>query len=145
MAGLNKNVDTNAGAGAVLLVLLAIGGFIYWNAQSQTSTPITQTQQSSDLLPATPTSADLKIGKTSESTDDSGYKYIYAEVTNSGAPKTGVSLTATLYDSSGTVIGTTYGAVQNLGTGETKVAEFIITDSKQKTYAKYKVDLNGSY
>ncbi len=132
MADLNKNIDTSKTAGVVLVILTIIGGYVYWNnANKDGGTPILPpTQVVSELQQATSPQTDLKVGKTSEATDDFGNKHIYADVINSGEAKKGVSLTATLYDANSVVIGVVYGAALNIGKGETKAAEFIVTDSK---------------
>lgn len=146
MADLNKSVDTNKVSGVVLLALLVIAGVLYWIYQDQ----ITGSISPSTAQPLTPTTQvstrnDLTIGKQSETTDDAGYRHIFVDVTNGGELKSAVLLSATLYDSNDTVIGTSIGSISNLGKGETKTSDILVTDSTAKTYTKYKVDLNNSY
>lgn len=150
MTDSKKRVDTgdnnNNAAIIALVVLLIVGGFIYAQyisyEKSQVSSPTTQT-----ITPTTQVNmmSDLIIGKKSESTDDAGYRHIYVDVANSGAVKTSVFLTATLYDSNDSVIGTALGTISNLGRGETKTADITVVDSGAKEYVKYKVDLTSSY
>lgn len=148
MSSLNKSVDTSKIAGVILAILIIFGvGIYFYNVNSQNGTTVyTPSQQTiSELQSITSPQTDIKVGKTSEATDDYGYKHIYVDISNTGELKTGVSITATLYDANNTVIGTVLGLVQNLSKGETKTSDIIVSDSKQKTYTRYKVDVNGSY
>ena len=148
MSDLNKNFDTSKYGGVVLLVLLVVGGFVYWyytkSQNDETYTPIL-TPSVTSTLQNTVTESDLKLGDTNEKIDESGYKHIYANVSNNGADKQGVSVMATLYDSTNKVIGTQLGSVQNIAVGETKVADIIIFDKTMSDYASFKVTIEGSY
>ncbi len=149
MASLNKNIDTSKYGGAVLLLILVVGGFAYWSysnsiSNEDTYTPTTP-QLTTSKLQNTTIDSDLKIGDTNEKVDEQGYKHIYVNVVNNGTSKEAVSLMATLYDDANKVVGTQLGAVQNIGAGETKVADIVITDSTMNEYASFKVTIEGSY
>ncbi|MCA9346282.1 FxLYD domain-containing protein [Candidatus Saccharibacteria bacterium] len=148
MADLNKSIDTSKYGGVVLLVILVVGGLAYWNysnSQNEDTYTPAVTQPISSTLQNTVTESDLKLGDTNEKIDESGYKHIYANVSNNGAAKQGVSVMATLYDSANKVIGTQLGSVQNIASSETKVADIIIFDKTMSDYASFKVTIEGSY
>ncbi len=149
MADINKSIDTSKVSGVVLLLLIIIGGGVYWNYQNneteKTSIYAPVQEVINTINPNIPdTTAGLIVVSTNE-TAESSIKYIYAEVKNTGQRKTGVSLTATLYDEDGKVIGTELGAVENIETGETKTATFYITQPTEQFYSTYKIDINGAY
>ncbi len=104
--------------------------------------PIKQTIKTSN--PVTPNSTTgLRVEATSEKADGD-YKYIYAEVKNTGQRREGVLLTATLYDANDKVIGTSIGAIQNIETDETKTATFILNDPIERAYVRFKVDIDSA-
>ena len=148
MADLNKNIDTSKYGGVMLLIILILGAVAYWNysnSQNEDTYIPVVSQPISSTLQNTVAESDLKIVDTNEKVDESGYKHIYANVVNSSTAKQGVSVMATLYDSANKVIGTQLGSVQNIASGETKVADIIIFDKTMSDYASFKVTIEGSY